>query len=109
MALERVALAMIREPLRAYQRMVQTPGIHVPNWIVQSIPTGKAYRTLCDYRNIIFHVKTANYNPDKIESEWLKYTERYPTIDIIFGLLMFFSSWKEIDEVRTPATGDGSV
>ena len=109
LALERVALAMIREPLRTYQKLVQRRELHVPTSMAQSIPTGEAYRKLCNYRNIVFHVKVGNYSPDKVERDWLQYIEEFPTIDIIHGLLAFYASRKGLGEVRAGATGDPGV
>ena len=91
-AVDRVALALVHEPLRVYNKIVRERRVRVPEWMEKSIPSGKEYRRLVNYRNVVFHVKLENRSPDRIESEWLRHSERYPMIDMIHGLLMFFGS-----------------
>ena len=68
-ALDRVALAMVHEALCAYNRITRERKVRVPDWMAESIPTGKAFRRLVNFRNIVFHVKLENRSPDRIESE----------------------------------------
>ena len=77
--------------------------------MAQSIPTGKAYRQLCNYRNIVFHVKVGNYNPDQVESEWIENSEKYPTIDIIHGLLAFYEFGEGLKKLRAGTMSDRAV
>ena len=108
-AMERVALAIVHEPLRTYNKMIREQGVRVPNWMAQSVPNGKACRQLRDFRNIVFHVKVKNRSPDKIESEWLQNLERYPTIDMIHALLMFYASGKGFEKLRTRPKDQGGA
>ena len=98
-ALDRVALAMVHEALRAYNRITRERKVRVPDWMAESIPTGKAFRRLVNFRNIVFHVKLENRSPDRIESEWLQHSERYPMIDMIHGLLVFFGSGSAFEKL----------
>ena len=91
-AVDRVALAMVHEPLRVYNKIVRERKVRVPEWMENSIRSGKEYRRLVNFRNIVFHVKREHRSPDRIENEWLQHSERYPVIDMIHGLLMFFGS-----------------
>ena len=91
-AVDRVALAMVHEPLRVYNKIFREGKVRVPEWMEKSIPSGKEYLRLRNFRNIVFHVKLENRSPDRIESEWLQHLDRYPMIDMIHGLLMFFGS-----------------
>ena len=98
MALERVGLAMIHEPIRTYHKMVKKHGIQVPEWLAQSIPTGKTYRQLRDFRNVVFHVKVEKRSPDKIEWGWTQHSERYRTIDMIDALLAFLRWGRDLKD-----------
>ena len=109
LALERVALAMIHEPLRIYSKMVQDHKIRVPGWMAQSIPTGKTYRQLQEFRNIVFHVKVKHHSPDKIEWGWMQYLEKHPTLNTIHALLAFYGFGKGLEELRTRARDEREV
>ena len=99
-ALDRVALAIAHEPLRVYNNIIRDRKVRVPKWMAESIPSGEAYRRLANFRNIVFHVKLENRSPDRIETEWIQYLERYPLFDIIHGLLTFFGSGGVFEKVR---------
>ena len=103
MALDRVALALVNEPLRAYNKIIRERRARVPKWMAQSIPSEEAYRQFVKFRNIVFHVKLGNRSPDRIESEWIRHSESYPVIDIIHALLMFFGSGREFEKLGTRA------
>ena len=109
MASERVALAMIHEPLRTYSKMVQNHKVRVPGWMAQSIPTGKTYRQLREFRNIVFHVKVEHHSPDKIEWGWMQHSEKHPTLDIIHALLEFYGFGKGLEQLRTRARDERGV
>ncbi len=109
LALERVALAMIHEPLRTYSKMVQSHKVRVPGWMAQSIPTGKPYRQLREFRNIVFHVKVENHSPDKIEWGWMQHSAKYPTLDIIHALLAFYKFGKGFEDLCTRARDERGV
>lgn len=100
-ALNRVALAMVHEPLRVYNQVVRERKLRVPDWMAESIPSGKAYREFVNFRNIVFHVKLKNRSPDRIESEWLQHSEDYPLVNMIHGLLMFFGSGTTFENLGT--------
>lgn len=109
MALDRVALAMIYEPIRTYHKMMKRHRIRVPEWMAQSIPTEKTYQQLRDFRNVVFHVKVEKHSPDKIEWGWIQHTEKHPTIDIIHALFTFYGFGKGIKELRTRARENRGV
>lgn len=92
LALERVALAMVTEPLRNYRAERRRKGENsIPSWIEDSLPTGDALERLYAYRNIVFHVGFGSYNPDEVERKWLEYQRDYPTSGIIHSLLEFYN------------------
>ena len=91
LALERVALAMVAEPLRNYRvECRRKGGSSTPVSIEKSLPEGDALERLREYRNVVFHVGVGSYNPDEIERRWLEYQRDYPTIGIIHALLEFY-------------------
>lgn len=109
MALERVAIAMIHEPIRTYHKMVKRHRVRVPEWMAQSIPTEKTYQKLRDFRNVVFHVKVEKHSPDKLEWGWIQHTAKHPTIDIIHALLTFYGFGNGFEELRARARDNRGV
>ncbi|MDD9989415.1 MAG: hypothetical protein OXQ31_24325 [Spirochaetaceae bacterium] len=91
LALERVAQAMVYEPLRNYRSERHKRGI-VPRWIEESIPKGDSFERLRAYRNVVFHVGVGSENPDKIEGEWIQHSTEFSTIGIVHSLLSFYET-----------------
>ena len=90
LALDRVAVALLHEPLRIYLELAGSSGTHGLNSISESIPQGKALSALRSFRNVVFHVRPGRTNPDLIESRWLEFIDTYTSMELLSTLLSFF-------------------
>ena len=113
LALDRVAVALLHEPIRIYIELARSSGTCGTNVISGSIPQGKALSALKSFRNVVFHVHLGKNNPDLLESRWLEFINAYPSIDLVSSLLTFFgySHFCPLDSIwglplRSPKAGD---
>lgn len=90
LALDRVAVALLHEPLRIYLELANSSGACGSGRNAESIPQGKAQSALRVFRNIVFHVRLGSNNPDLIESRWIEFEETYPSTELLNTLLDFF-------------------
>ena len=90
LALDRVAVALLHEPIRIYSELAGSSGMCGTKLISGRIPQGKARSALDSFRNVVFHVHPGKNNPDVIESRWLEFIDDYPSIDLVSALLSFF-------------------
>ena len=90
LSLNRVAVALLYEPLRIYLRLASSCATNRRISVPQGVPQNKAFSTLRSFRKVVFHVIPGGNNSDLIESRWIKFEETYPPIEILRTLLSFF-------------------
>ena len=90
LALERVAVALLHEPLRIYLKLARSSGSYGSSPSFEGIPQGKALSALNSFRNVVFHVHLGSKNPDLVESRWLEFGEMYPSSEMLSTLLEVF-------------------
>ena len=113
LALDRVAVALLHEPIRIHRELAHSSGTCGTKFISGPIPQGKALSTLNSFRNVVFHVHPGKSNPDLVESRWLEFIDDYPSIDLVSELLSFFgySHFCPLDSIwgfplRSPKAAD---
>ncbi len=113
LALDRVAIALLCEPVRIYSELERSSGRGGTKRISGRIPRGKALSALRSFRNVVFHVHPGRSNPDLVESRWLAFMDDHPSIGLVSALLGFFgySHFCPLDStwgfpLRSPVAGD---
>ena len=90
LAMDRVAVGLLYEPLRVYFQLMRSPGVHDPVSLLEKVPKGNALSALRSFRNVIFHVPRGKMNPDLVEYRWIKIEQVHRPVDILSALLRFF-------------------
>ena len=90
LALDRVAVALLHEPLRIYLKLARSSGSYGPSSSLEGIPQGKALSALNSFRNLVFHVQLGSKSPDLVESRWLEFGEMYQSTELLIKLIDVF-------------------
>ena len=90
LSLDRVAVALLHEPLRIYFDVARSTGAHNPSSISTRVPKGKDYSALKAFRNVVFHVAPGRRDSDRIESRWIGIEKMYPSVELLTELQSFF-------------------
>ena len=90
LALDRVAVALLHEPLRIYLKLAHSSGSCGSSAGLEGIPQGTALSAFKSFRNIVFHVQLGSRNPDLVEARWLEFGEMYHSTEMLGTLLDAF-------------------
>lgn len=90
LALDRVAVALLHEPLRIYLKLARSSESYGLSSSLEGIPQGKAMSALRSFRNVVFHVQLGSENPALVESRWLEFCEIYHSTELLSRLLEVF-------------------
>ena len=90
LALDRVAVALLHEPLQTYLKLAHSSGTYGSRSSLEGIPRGKALVAFKSFRNVVFHVHLGRKNPDLVESRWLEFGEMYHSTEMLSTLLEVF-------------------
>ena len=71
LAPDRVAVALLAEPLRVYLQAVSTGPVLLNEYLDRFVANESVYRALREYRNVMFHVPQKRVNLYRVETELL--------------------------------------